>query len=49
MLDKGTIKEFDSPANLLSNKDSIFYSMAQSAGISMSSLDNFINNEYEKL
>jgi ATP-binding cassette subfamily C (CFTR/MRP) protein 1 len=31
VLDKGTIGEFDSPSNLLSNHNSIFYSLAKDA------------------
>jgi ATP-binding cassette, subfamily C (CFTR/MRP), member 1 len=34
VMDKGTIVEFDSPDNLLSNSKSIFYSMASAAGVS---------------
>ncbi|GAB0095977.1 multidrug resistance-associated protein 1 [Sergentomyia squamirostris] len=33
VLDKGQIAEFDSPANLLQNPNSIFYSMAKNSGL----------------
>uniref|UniRef100_A0A0N5AB26 ABC transporter domain-containing protein n=1 Tax=Syphacia muris TaxID=451379 RepID=A0A0N5AB26_9BILA len=33
VMDNGTIKEFDAPKKLLSNKSSLFYSMAKDAGI----------------
>ncbi len=32
-MDKGAIKEFDSPSSLLGNQDSIFFSMCKDAGI----------------
>lgn len=33
VLDKGMIAEFDSPAALLDDKNSIFYGMAKNAGL----------------
>ena len=33
VLDKGRIIEFDSPSNLLLNENSVFFSMAVSAGL----------------
>jgi ABC-type multidrug transport system fused ATPase/permease subunit len=33
VLDKGKIIEFDSPESLLSNKSSVFYSLAIDAGV----------------
>lgn len=33
VLDQGIIAEYDTPAALLSNKNSIFYGMARNAGI----------------
>ena len=39
VLDKGIVAEFDTPANLLSNTNGIFYSMASDAGIVWSVFD----------
>lgn len=33
VLDQGTVAEFQSPADLLNNKNSIFYGMAKDAGL----------------
>merc|ERR1719391_1040359 len=33
VMDKGSIKEFDTPARLLKDKTSIFYSLANEAGL----------------
>ena len=33
VVNRGSIAEFDSPANLLLNKNSIFYSLAKEAGV----------------
>ena len=33
VLDQGNIAEFDTPQNLLDNKDSIFAGMAKDAGV----------------
>jgi ABC-type multidrug transport system fused ATPase/permease subunit len=33
VLDKGLVREYDSPDNLLKNKSSIFYGMAKDANL----------------
>jgi len=33
VLDKGEVREFDTPSNLLRNKNSIFFGMAKDAGL----------------
>lgn len=33
VLDTGTIREFDSPSQLLANKGSLFYALAKDAGV----------------
>jgi ATP-binding cassette subfamily C (CFTR/MRP) protein 1 len=35
VLDKGVISEFDTPANLMGNPNSLFFNMAKDAGISV--------------
>lgn len=32
-MEQGEVAEFDTPANLLANPDSIFYSLASAAGL----------------
>lgn len=39
VMDKGEVKELDTPRNLLSDPNSLFYSLAKSAGISLDSLE----------
>ncbi|CUM64892.1 uncharacterized protein PRCAT00002510001 [Priceomyces carsonii] len=43
VLDKGTVKQFDSPANLLNDEDGIFYSLCKEGGY----LDLFRQNKSE--
>ena len=35
VLDQGLVKEFDSPAALLRNRDSLFYGLAKSANLTV--------------
>ena len=44
VLDRGQLVEFDSPRNLLSNPDSLFYKLAEATGSSnLSQLKNMAN------
>lgn len=48
VLDQGVIAEFDSPAVLLSKKDSIFYGMAKNAGLVQNSNDMTIDEAIDE-
>lgn len=48
VLDQGVIAEYDSPAALLSNKESIFYGMAKNAGLVQNSNDMTIDEAIDE-